>query len=165
LSLIDGMLEQLAVARSLIEAGQPAVPAWRIYSPDGTWIVLTPFDMEDDFERKRVLAELARFMAWRMAVGFIVTAETYLDIGDKPFGQAALLAIGITRRERIGVVLHIQRGGVDRMPAVEWLPAEQIDEAYGKLLPNGTTSFSRQDIMDLMATFKADGPMPTRLLD
>ena len=39
MSLSSIMLEQLSVARRIIEDGQEVVPAWRITTPDGTFLI------------------------------------------------------------------------------------------------------------------------------
>jgi len=38
------MLEQLAIARSIVTDGHENVPAWRIETPGGAWLILTRFD-------------------------------------------------------------------------------------------------------------------------
>ena len=44
MSIRDVMLEQLAVARRIVSDGHEVVPAWRIESPYGAWLLLTRFD-------------------------------------------------------------------------------------------------------------------------
>ena len=53
MSLATLMLEQLAVARRIIEDGQEVVPAWRIETPDGVFLILTPFDASKPEIRER----------------------------------------------------------------------------------------------------------------
>ena len=38
------MLEQLAVGRRIVEDGEEVVPAWRITTPEGTFLIFTRFD-------------------------------------------------------------------------------------------------------------------------
>jgi hypothetical protein len=38
------MLEQLAISRRIVTDGHEVVPAWRIETPDGAWLILTRFD-------------------------------------------------------------------------------------------------------------------------
>jgi hypothetical protein len=40
MSLRDVMLEQLAVARRIVCDGHEVVPAWRIGTPYGDWLIL-----------------------------------------------------------------------------------------------------------------------------
>jgi hypothetical protein len=40
----DVMLEQLAISRRIVTDGHENVPAWRIETPDGAWLILTRFD-------------------------------------------------------------------------------------------------------------------------
>ena len=44
MSLATTMLEQLAVARRIVEDGQEVIPAWRIGTPEGAYLILTRFD-------------------------------------------------------------------------------------------------------------------------
>jgi len=47
MSLVDIMLEQLATARRIVEDGHEVVPAWRISTPEGSYLVLTRFDTDN----------------------------------------------------------------------------------------------------------------------
>ena len=44
MSLKDLMLQQLAISRLITADGHENVPAWRIETPDGAWLILTRFD-------------------------------------------------------------------------------------------------------------------------
>ena len=44
MSMKDLMLEQLAISRRIVTDGHENVPAWRIETPDGAWLILTRFD-------------------------------------------------------------------------------------------------------------------------
>ena len=41
MSLKPIMLEQLAITRRIVTDGHENIPAWRIETPDGAWIILT----------------------------------------------------------------------------------------------------------------------------
>lgn len=44
MSLATIMLDQLTVARRIIADGQEVLPAWRISSPEGDFLIFTRFD-------------------------------------------------------------------------------------------------------------------------
>ena len=48
MSLATIMLEQLAGARRVIEDGHEMVPAWRIATAEGTFLIFTRFDTVRD---------------------------------------------------------------------------------------------------------------------
>ena len=77
MSLATIMLDQLAVARRIVEDGHEVVPAWRIATPDeGSYLILTPFDADNREQHERALLLTSRFMAWKMATSFVLTVET-----------------------------------------------------------------------------------------
>ena len=53
MSLVDIMLDQLAAARRIVEDGAEVVPAWRITTPEGSFLVLTRFDTDKPEQRER----------------------------------------------------------------------------------------------------------------
>ena len=78
MSLAEIMLEQIAVARRIVEDGHEVLPAWRITTPEGSYLVLTRFDTDKPQQRERALMLIGRFMVWKMATSFVLTAETWL---------------------------------------------------------------------------------------
>ncbi len=91
MSLADLMLDQLAIARRIVEDGDEVVPAWRITTPDGSFLVHTDFDENQPDQRERALLLVSRFMTWKMATSFVVTATTWLG----PMAvQQSLLVVG-----------------------------------------------------------------------
>jgi hypothetical protein len=46
-------------------------------------------------------------MTWKMATSFVLTAETWLGAEIARSGEEALLAIGVSHRERLGLVQRI----------------------------------------------------------
>ena len=81
MSLATIMLDQLAISRRIIEDGHEVLPAWRIGTPDGAFLIFTPFDTDNSEQRYRALCLIARFMVWKMAMSFTLTAETWLGAG------------------------------------------------------------------------------------
>ncbi len=76
MSLIDAMLEQLAAARRILADGGEIVPSWLITTPEGSYLILTDFDPDNPGAGKRVLFLVSRFMMWKLAISFVLTAET-----------------------------------------------------------------------------------------
>ena len=55
MSLVDIMLEQLVIARRIVEDGHEVAPAWRIATPDGSYLILTRFDPDKSEQLQRLL--------------------------------------------------------------------------------------------------------------
>jgi hypothetical protein len=164
MSLLDIMVEQLAATRRILEDDEPIVPSWRIAAPDGGYVVYTRFDHDDPEQRARVLLLVSRFMMWKMATSFVLTAETRLDSEEKREGSAAILVIGVSRQERLGVLQRIEERDPLRLGAPEWLHEDQVEETYIDLLPAKTGEITVEEIAELTAIFGEDGEMTARRL-
>ena len=72
-----------------------------------------------------------------------------------------MLAIGVSRTERLGVIRRIVRkpGGPLFLPP-EWLRADQIDESYFNLLPTGAGPVTAEEVDALKSCSTKDGEMP-----
>jgi hypothetical protein len=100
-----------------------------------------------------------RFMAWKLATAFILTAETWLGPERTRSGEEAVLAIGVSRSERLGVIRRIRRTpGLVFMPP-EWLRSDSIDEQYSELLPSGQSTVPAEEAMMLAEIFGEDGEL------
>src|SRR5437868_2919497 len=148
MSLVDIMLDQLAIARRIVEDGQEVVPAWRITTPEGAYLVLTPFQVDKPEQRDRALLLISRFMAWKLATSFVLTAETWPGPEPTRSGEEALLVVGVSRHERRATLQKIQRKGPVSFGALEWLEPEQVDETYFRLLPAGSGEISIEEIAE-----------------
>ncbi len=111
MSLVDIMLEQLAAARRIIQDGHEVVPAWLITTPEGPFLVLTRFDPDSEGQRERALHLISRFMAWKLATSFVLTAVIGLKAGRKRGGEEALLVVGVSFHEHRAAIQKIRRGG------------------------------------------------------
>ena len=107
MSLIDIMIDQMGDARRALEDGKPVVPTWVIATPEGTYRIYTEFDAAKPEQRERALLLVSRFMTWRLATSFVLTAELRLSMGES--GEDAILAVGVSRHERVGLVQRIRR--------------------------------------------------------
>ncbi len=124
MSLATIMLEQLAVARRIVEDGQEVVPAWRITTPEGAFLIFTRFDTDKPEQREHAIVLISRFMAWKMATSFVLTAETWLGAD----GEDALLIIGVSLHERLAVVQRIKRGDDVSFSQPMWLARHHVDD-------------------------------------
>jgi hypothetical protein len=102
-----------------------------------------------------MLGLMPRFMAWKLATGFVITCETL-------FG--AVLAIGVTHQECLGVIQRIRRTPALSFGEPEWLPAESLDDTYFQLLPSGASPVTELEAKTLAAVFGENGEIPTRPL-
>jgi hypothetical protein len=164
MSLVGIMLDQLAVARRIVEDGAEVVPAWRITAPEGSFLVLTGFDTDKPEQRERALFLISRFMAWRMATSFVLTAETWLGSAGTRSGEEALLVVGISYHERLAAMQRFRRATVVSFAPVAWLTNEQVEEAYFKLLPTGRSEITAEEAAELAIIFGKDGEMAAERL-
>ena len=158
MSLASLMLEQLAVARRLIEDGQEVVPAWRITTPDGAFLIFTRFDDQPDREHAIVL--ISRFMAWKMATSFVLTDETWIGAD----GEDALFVIGVSHHERLAVLQRIKRGDEMNFSQPMWLARHHVDDRFVAMLPQGETEITAEEEAILTSIFGKDGKLPAARL-
>ena len=161
MSLIDIMIDQMGDARRALEDGNPVVPTWLIATPEGTYRIYTEFDAGKPEQRERALLLLSRFMTWRLATSFVLTAEMRLSTGES--GEDAILAVGVSRQERVGLVQRIRRREPLRLTSPEWLTGE-IDERYSSLLPSKKSEITADEIAELASIFGEDGEMAAERL-
>jgi hypothetical protein len=164
LSLPEIMLEQLAIARRIVEDGHEVVPAWRITTPEGSFLVLTRFDHNKAGQHERVLHLISRFMAWKTATSFVVTAETWLGPEITRAGEEALLVVGVSYHERLAAMQWLGRADVITFAPVKWLAPEQVDETYFKILPTGASVITAEDAHELAVIFGKDGELAAERL-
>ena len=60
------------------------------------FLILTRFDPDKPEQRERAFALVPRFMAWKLATGFVLTAETWLGPERTRSGEEAVLTIGVS---------------------------------------------------------------------
>ena len=162
MSLVDIMIDQIGDARRALEDGKPVVPVWVIKTPEGTYRVYTEFDAAKPEQRERALLLVSRFMTWRLATSFVLTAE--MRLSPLKSGEEAILAVGVSRHERVGLVQRIRRRDPLTLTSPEWLTAEQIDETYSSLLPSRTGEITADEIAELTSTFGEKGEMAAERL-
>jgi|SRR5580704_9318453 hypothetical protein len=108
--------------------------------------------------------EPPRLMAWKLATAFVLTTESWLGPERTHSGEEAVLSIGVSRHERLGVIRRVRKTpGVEFAPP-EWLPADALDENYFRLLPYGQSIVTTEEATMLAAMFGEDGEVPARPL-
>jgi hypothetical protein len=157
-ALRELMLEDLERSLFIVRAGYEVVPAWHILSPEGDFLILARSDPDKPEQRQRMLGLMPRFMAWKLATGFVLTLWLGLE------REEAVLAIGVTHHERLGAIRHIHRTPELAFTEPEWLAPDSLDDAYFRLLPSGTTPVTAMEAKTLAAVFGENGEMPARPL-
>ena len=158
------MLAEFARGLQIIRDGHELVPAWRIITPEGQFVILTRFDPDKPEQRERTLTLIPRFLVWKLATAFVLTAETWLGPERTRSGEEAVATIGVSHRERLGVIRRIRRiPGLVFMPP-EWLRPESLDETYFRLLPSGSVEVTAEEVEMLSALFGENGELPARRL-
>lgn len=167
------LAEQIATARRIIASGSTVVPAWRIGTPEGEYLVLTRYDETVPEQRERALYLISRFMAWKLATAFVYTAEGTSPDGagrerDFLFG-AAISRRGVTvARQSIArtastspfsVSTSVEFGHVERFDG-----PEVVDPLLLELLPDGAGEVSEDEARLLAELFAEDGEMPAHRL-
>ena len=79
-------------------------------------------------------------------------------------GEETILAVGVSRHERVGLVQRIRRRDPLSLTSPEWLTAEQIDEKYSCLLPSRKSEITADEIAELSAVFGEEGEMAAERL-
>ena len=72
-----------------------------------------------------------------------------MKVGTPGSSEDAILAVGVSRHERVGLVQRIRRRDPLTLTSPEWLTAEQIDETYSSLLPSRTGEITANEIAEL----------------
>jgi hypothetical protein len=123
----------------------------RILAPDGDFLILTQFNPDKPEQRERAFGLVPRFMAWKLATGFVLTAETWLGPERTRSGEEAVLTIGVSQHERMAVIRRIRRTPPISFSPAEGLPADALDDAYFRLLPCGQTTVTAEEAAMLAA--------------
>jgi hypothetical protein len=164
MSLATLMLEQLSVARRIVEDSHELAPTWRIETPEGAFLIPTPFDSEKPEQRERAIFLVSRFMAWKLATGFVLTTKTWLAAELTRTSDEALLAVGISAHERLAVLQRIQPGDHLDFGQPRWLAAYHVDDCYLKMLPGRRAEITAEEAVALSQTFSKSGEIPAARL-
>ena len=158
MSLATIMLDQIAVARQVVEGGQEVLPRWRIASGDGNFLITTQFNTDVPEQRLRALSLVRRFMVWKLATSYILTAQTWQGPAGRRSDEA-LLVVGVSRHEQLAVIQRIERGETVSFDDPAWLSPHQVDREYFEMLPGGRTETSAEEAAELAGIFGKNGEL------
>ena len=158
MSLATIMLDQLSIARQVVEGGQEVLPRWRITSSEGNFLIVTQFDRDVPEQRQRALSLVRRFMVWKLATSYVLTAQTWQGPAGRRSDEA-LLVVGVSRHEQLAVIQRIQRGEVVGFDDPAWLSPHQVDREYFEMLPGGRTEISAEEAAELAGIFGKNGEL------
>ncbi len=155
------MLSHLASCEHTLKDGHDLIPSWVVTGPEGSWLIFTRFDHDQPEQLERLLYLMKRFMAWKLATGFVLGMEAWLGPEKTREGEEALFAIGVTRAERLAVMRRIRRGkDTIALGPPEWLGADAIDGTFFSLLPERTESMTVEEAKMLDQIFGEEGETP-----
>ena len=126
----DVLHEQLAISRRIVTDGHEV--ARRVVSTrqaGGAWLILTRFDPAKPGQSDRAHYQVRRFMAWKFAQAFVMTAETWL--AEPRPGEEAVTAVGASRSERHQ---RIRRDGAPQWSLVHSNGSSQAGYGQEKLV-------------------------------
>ena len=107
---------------------------------------------------------MTRFMVWKMATSFVLTAQTWLGAEDTREGDEALLVIGVSHHERLGLVQRITGRDPVSFGTPDWLTPDQVDETYFRLLPTGVSEITAKEQQELVFVFGENGELAAERL-
>jgi hypothetical protein len=105
----------------------------------------------DARERLDQMHVLKMFMAWKMALGFIMTTELH--------EPDAILPAGVNRKETLAVMSTISRKPL-RFGEPEWLSPDAVSDEVLQLLPRGACAISESQTAEIGRFFGSTGLFP-----
>ena len=161
MTLKSKILAHLASCEKMLKSREDIVPSWIISGADGDWLIFTRFDHDKPEQLQRLMYLMNRFMAWKLATGFVLGMEAWLGSENTREGQEALFAIGVTRAERLAVMRRIRRSkGEIALGPLEWLGADAIDGTFFNIPPARSESVTVEEARMLDRIFGEDGESP-----
>ena len=109
-------------------------------------------------QRQRALSLIRRFMVWKLATSYVLTAQTWQGPAGRRSDEA-LLVVGVSHHERLAVVQRIQRGEAVNFDDPAWLSPHQVDRQYFEMLPGGRTEISAEEAAELAGIFGKNGEL------
>ena len=150
------MLEALERGMSIVRGGHEIIPTWHVMSGPETFVLMTRFDPDAPGQRDRMIYLASRFMVWKMATAFVLSAEMSLGTRDTE-REDVVLAVGVSRTERVGVMRRIRREKTVTFGKAEWLGESSLDPLYFGMLPKGTEVLTAAEVAELGVMFGDGG--------
>jgi hypothetical protein len=144
--------------RLMLRVQDEIEPQMRVATPDGDYFLALTLSA-DSGERLHQMELFKWFMAWKMALGYIIAGQ--LEEPD------CLYALGVTRQARAGAISMIQRGpetGPRPAPSFgpnEWLSRQQLATSdMTGFLPRGALTITAPMLEELESVFGVYGTFP-----
>ncbi len=155
MTLYEVLIDELAVSKGIVSDGDEVVPRFRIMGPEGQFVIL--MELPDDAkERDRRMRLIAGFMTWKMAQGFVLSAETQTP--------DAITSLAVTRSGCGGFMHRIKRGRVISFGEAEGLGPQDVGDDLLALLPKRESTITAEQVRELERTFGPHGEMPAKRL-
>jgi hypothetical protein len=155
MTLFDVLIAELEVSKGIVSDGSEVVPRFRIMTPEGQFLIFAELPDEAK-ERDRRMRLIASFMTWKMAVGFVLSAETSTP--------DAISSLAVTRDGAGGFMHRIKRGRIITFGDAEELGVQNVGDDLLALLPKRESAISREQMRELEREFGPDGEMPAQRL-
>jgi hypothetical protein len=138
--------------RLMLRVHDEIEPQMRVATPEGDYFLALTLSA-DSSERLHQMELFKWFMAWKMALGYIIAGQ--LEEPD------CLYALGVTRQARAGAISMIQRGPILGFEPNTWLSRKQLAESdMTGFLPRSTIKITTPMLEELEAVFGAYGTFP-----
>jgi hypothetical protein len=159
------LLEHLAACERIVRDGDELVPAWRVITAEGNYLIFTRFDHEKPGQAEHVMHMMRRFMVWRKAFGFILGIEVWLGGQKTRQGEEAIFVLGLSHETPAAAVMRRLRrqAAVVELGAEEWVPAEQIDPTFFDVLPGRVEVLADGEAEELARIFGENGELSAAL--
>jgi hypothetical protein len=153
MTIFDFLNDELEISERILRDGKVVITRFRIFTPEGQFVIFVPL-ADDSRERDRRMGLIAGFMAWRMALGFVLSAE--LEAPD------AITSFVVTRSERRGIMRRINRGAAISFGATEELDAQNAGDDLLAMLPARESAITFEQQRELERVFGEGGEMPAQ---
>jgi hypothetical protein len=152
LILTNFLTEEIAWSEAIVRDGEEVVPRFRIFSPEGQYIVFVQFS-DEGHEYVHRLRLVKMFMAWKLAAGFVLSAQI-----KSPEG---ITSYAVTKDARTGAQRRLERGGTISFGQLEWLDEGQIDIELSAMLPQRHNTLTTEMMRELDEALGGDGALVT----
>ena len=155
MKIFDFLIDEMAMSEGIVRDGNEVVPRLRIFTPEGQFVIFVQLP-DDARERDRLMKLVARFMAWKMAIAFVLSAEMR--------SPDAITSFAVTRSERHGIMRRINRGAAISFADTEELDAQTAGDDLLSLLPGRKSAITFEQQRELERVFGEDGEIPAHRL-
>lgn len=150
-NLQNVLLEELGVSEAIVRDGHEVIPRLRIVAPREQFVILLRLPL-DGVEHQQRINLVRLFMAWKMAIAFILSGERR--------DPHAISSLAVGRDGRHGIMRRIDRGPPFCLAPIAALAEANIERALTGLLPGKQTTMTKQMVAELEFVFGEDGAMP-----